>query len=540
MPKKYREQIYAVFQSKYQEEHRYTPSFDVIMSQMKNTGMTGKALSRYREIATHHVNSFKEMALVVPEKASRKRKTPSSSTDRPKSPKIRRVEESSDDQDDGSHDNDDDETAQKAGIAMATFTPKFSAILRDDFGLPVDHNELTEEQRDEKTAEARDKLLELIECEQQAATSEIQDISFAMSAMMIKAVNGGVSKYLDKFPASITEAATAIDPRIQNASIDAVITFVNDRDQSWQKERTKYEEAIKTSVADEAVAARRFQSTDEVLYAIKSIKTFAPWINRIYLVVATLQQVDAAIVPPELRQFIDDGIVKPIVHKDIMPSTAVPTFNSNVIDAHLHCIPGLSKFFIKFDDDVMLSRPAAKSDFLSILKDKVVPRISFKARPLPSPNDKQPNKSLYFRTTVRNRHLIDKLPQNTAGQAVPMRFLTHGPQILETATVATAAKKFENQITAMHQNRFRDESDIMLTSLLAQHFALAHGKATYEFDTADSFVYVCVSDWHRDMAQNMASILSSPPKSFCVNNSTQEGKEKSLEVLKKFLADFDK
>lgn len=59
-----------------------------------------------------------------------------------------------------------------------------------------------------------------------------------------------------------------------------------------------------------------------------SLKKFAPWIRNIFII--TDDQV------PNLNNF--DNIVI-IDHKEIINKEYLPTFNSHVIEAHLHKIP---------------------------------------------------------------------------------------------------------------------------------------------------------------------------------------------------------
>jgi hypothetical protein len=52
---------------------------------------------------------------------------------------------------------------------------------------------------------------------------------------------------------------------------------------------------------------------------------------------------------------------------DFIPSQYLPTFNSHVIEAHLHMIPGLTEHFLYFNDDMSLGRPLSKASLFSKL-----------------------------------------------------------------------------------------------------------------------------------------------------------------------------
>ena len=79
----------------------------------------------------------------------------------------------------------------------------------------------------------------------------------------------------------------------------------------------------------------------ELIYAIRSIVTFAPWIRHIFIV--TNGQ-----IPIWLNT--EDHRISIVTHEDIFPSKDdLPTFNSMAIEVHLHRIPGL-RYLLKFED----------------------------------------------------------------------------------------------------------------------------------------------------------------------------------------------
>ena len=55
--------------------------------------------------------------------------------------------------------------------------------------------------------------------------------------------------------------------------------------------------------------------------------------------------------------------VQHIDHSEIISSKYLPTFNSHVIEAHLHNIPNLAENFIYFNDDVFVARELPPGHF---------------------------------------------------------------------------------------------------------------------------------------------------------------------------------
>ena len=79
---------------------------------------------------------------------------------------------------------------------------------------------------------------------------------------------------------------------------------------------------------------------------------FAPWVGRIFVVVASPSQVPAWLNASHER-------IRIIYHEQIFDraSTQLPTFNSLAIETVLHRIDGLSNLFMYFNNDVFLGRP---------------------------------------------------------------------------------------------------------------------------------------------------------------------------------------
>lgn len=99
----------------------------------------------------------------------------------------------------------------------------------------------------------------------------------------------------------------------------------------------------------------RYVEHDELRYALRSVYTYAPWFNHIYIV--TNNQRPSWLVGHPRVTVVD--------HKDIIPEELLPTFSSICIEMYLDRIPGLSEKFIYGNDDMFLNRPINPSDFFT-------------------------------------------------------------------------------------------------------------------------------------------------------------------------------
>ena len=141
--------------------------------------------------------------------------------------------------------------------------------------------------------------------------------------------------------------------------IDAVVAWVDGGDPVHRAKRARFDAgAVKASVAGE-----RFEEAGEILYCLRSLLRFAPFLRRIHVV--TDAQVPPAIarVREENPAWAERIVV--VDHHEVFRDheAMLPTFNSRSIEAVLHRIPELSERFIYLNDDVLLARPHREADF---------------------------------------------------------------------------------------------------------------------------------------------------------------------------------
>jgi len=107
----------------------------------------------------------------------------------------------------------------------------------------------------------------------------------------------------------------------------------------------------------DVASASRYRDNGELRYSIRSLHKYAPWLRKIFIV--TNGQVPAWLDTTHPRLHV-------VTHAEIFPDPSVlPTFSSPAIETHLHRIPGLSRRFIYFNDDVMLGAPVWPDSFFT-------------------------------------------------------------------------------------------------------------------------------------------------------------------------------
>jgi hypothetical protein len=130
----------------------------------------------------------------------------------------------------------------------------------------------------------------------------------------------------------------------------------------------------------------RQSNNNELYYCLDSIKTFAPWINKIYILVNKIN-IPNYIPEPEKTIFIDR--TKLLDNKKIT--------NGLVAQSLCHKVKELSEYFLLVDDDIVLGRPTQISDFFQ--DDKP---IYYYFTPTWGPFRHNPNHKIYQNSEVFN------------------------------------------------------------------------------------------------------------------------------------------
>lgn len=138
--------------------------------------------------------------------------------------------------------------------------------------------------------------------------------------------------------------------------VDIVYLWVNGDDPAWRKKRQRALAQLGTDQTDMAVYSNvegRFRDNDELRYSLRALEQFFPDHGHVYLVT------DAQ-TPAWLRAHPRLTVVD---HRELMPPSALPTFDSGHIESYIHRIPGLSERYFYCNDDVFFGAPVRLDDW---------------------------------------------------------------------------------------------------------------------------------------------------------------------------------
>jgi hypothetical protein len=135
--------------------------------------------------------------------------------------------------------------------------------------------------------------------------------------------------------------------------IDLVYLWVDGADPMWQAKKEAALEGTQKKYSASSVRSTRWSNYDELLYSLRSVAKFAPWINHIFIVTDNQK-------PQWLN--IENSKISIIDHTEIIPSEKLPLFNSNAIEMFLWKIPNLTEHFLYANDDMFFGK-GVKPDF---------------------------------------------------------------------------------------------------------------------------------------------------------------------------------
>ena len=303
--------------------------------------------------------------------------------------------------------------------------------------------------------------------------------------------------------------------------IDVVFTWVNDKDPVWQSKYSMYKNNKSISYGRYATDLARFSNHNELYFSVKSVKKNLPWVRTIFVV--TDNQ-----CPEWLGEFKN---IKIIDHSEIINSKYLPTFNSHVIEAHLHNIPELAEHFIYFNDDVFVARnlPAGhffKSNGLAslYLSDKSLSDMRFRGVVTPTLNASLSASKLFERDF---KYKIDTPLVHTY---VPLR----------KSMFNKVWDKYHEEINSFLSNRFRTNNDLNLATFVVPWLTFIYGYATPCRDICYYFNIRSVSANKYYTLLEGSILEGSAPHSFCANDFTAKSSSndnyqaKLLNLLNKY------
>ncbi len=286
--------------------------------------------------------------------------------------------------------------------------------------------------------------------------------------------------------------------------IDAVYTWVDGSDPGFRDSFRSY-----ASAQPGAPSLSRFRNNDELRHSLRSVFRFAPWIRRIHIL--TNGQAPSWLDPSH-------PTIHLVTHTEVFPDReCLPTFNSNAIEMCLHRIPGLSRRFIYFNDDVFLGRKVQPSDFFL---DGGGQKVFVQNTQLPS----NPNHgSSRDRACAYTQNVLTQL---WGPPSVSRRLPAHTPQAYDRDTLLRLENMLQSEFRKTASHRFRSGDDLVLSVLYGYSLCEAvEERGRHELlplvERSRDYSFLMLDDSFGWAMRNYLDIFLRQPRFFCINDDME-------------------
>ncbi|WP_229738537.1 Stealth CR1 domain-containing protein [Parapedobacter pyrenivorans] len=295
----------------------------------------------------------------------------------------------------------------------------------------------------------------------------------------------------------------------QRFEIDLVYLWVDGNDPKWQAKKRAFTGVV--SDDSETNNKGRYVSNDELRYALRSAEKHAPWIRRIFIVTDD-QRPDWLDADHPRIQVVD--------HKEIMPDTALPCFNSTVIEYFLYRIPGLSERFLFANDDMFFNADLRPGFFFS---DDGYPIVRLKRKFF---GKWHPRLTAFFKGLVGKK--LGQYAQKLADSARAVEKLSgtyysgvphHNIDAFLRSDYQHAVEEvFADRVGESQTHHVRTFGDIHRTAFTYYALAIGHGHLRYVGRREASRILVYKHDF-------MAYMERYRPQLFCLNDNQRVSDE---------------
>ncbi len=305
---------------------------------------------------------------------------------------------------------------------------------------------------------------------------------------------------------------------VQNFDVDIVYTWVNDKDEEWLNKKKQFSnhDIACSGSADQA----RFENHNELYYSVLSVKNFLPWVRNIYIVTDNQR-------PDWLS---DDENIFIVDHHDIIDAQYLPTFNSHVIEANLHKIPGLAEKFIYFNDDVIVAKPLEKEHFF---RKNGIASIFASKKNLQDMVQRGVTTATLIASENSNKILIENHGIRIDNP------LVHTYVPLNKSSFKKCWEDNLPRIQSFLSNKYRSENDLNMATFLVPWSMYIQGESVI---TSEICYYFNIRSPHANMQYKKLlelKVKKQSPHSICVNDFKSGNQETDYQIhLENFLIKY--
>lgn len=239
--------------------------------------------------------------------------------------------------------------------------------------------------------------------------------------------------------------------------VDMVYLWVDNSDIEWKNKKQYWQNKI-NNIDFQAIDDGRFINNDELMFSLRSIDKYTPWINKIYIV--TDNQ-----IPKWLN--INNSKVKIVFHKNFIPKDNLPLFNSNAIESFIPYIPDLSEHFIYGNDDMYINKYLNKYFFFMPNGHPIV-RLKHQVA------KKHIKNSMYTRSILKMQNII----KTDFGKSYPYA-PHHNIDAYTKSSFKECLSRYKTDFKKTRETKFRSEEEFQRVIIFYYMLAKKYAKMKY-------------------------------------------------------------
>lgn len=301
-----------------------------------------------------------------------------------------------------------------------------------------------------------------------------------------------------------------------NEKIDIVYLWVDGADPMW---RAKRQHAIANSsdierkeLAVYGDVAGRYRDNQELRFNLRALEKFFPEHGHIYLVTDSQ-------TPNWLKN--TTGITL-IDHASIIPTSALPVFDSGHIESYLHHIPGLSERFIYLNDDVFFGAPVLVENWFG--RDGVA--VFKEQAQIPDYSALQKNETALVNASILSKQWLQRrYPQY---QHVH-RIFAHAPRPMIKSVLLELETEAPDLFEQVRRTVFRDWQRPPIVPDLVPRWMLHRGLAHLR---EIEYHYICSGDIDAEQQFKNLSSRFGELTFFCINDTSDNAASDDPQLLR--------
>lgn len=262
----------------------------------------------------------------------------------------------------------------------------------------------------------------------------------------------------------------------------------------------------------------RFECHEELKWCLRSVFWCMPWVRKIHLVVADYQYPTKFVGSMRAEGGQDGPEITVVPHSAIMPIEALPTFNSQAIEANLHHLPDLAERFVYFNDDMFVGRPLPPAYFFS-QDEKGAPVYNLDQTFAPN-RIKSRTMTSHAKAWCNNSRILDALFGPT-----DRPYPSHVPSPMLRSCVEELWKdrRLSTALTQTTHSRFRNGMNVYLIGFLV-YYNIATDRGTIRPQHANDTKFY-EPQKGTSVGTVFSEILARRPALFCINDGCFGKKE---------------